>query len=105
MTVTNEDATRMVEEWREWQRAWVQGGARQWPGMDGVVDPCDTVEDLEHEVDTLRAENERLRRLLVVAYSQWQGDAFRDDLPDDRHLKVWFTVAELREIAEVVGRG
>ena len=42
---------------------------------------------------------EALRGLLQRAYVQQPGDHFRDDLPPDKMLKVWFTVAELREIA------
>jgi len=59
-----------------------------------------TTEDATQMVET---DADRMRRLLMVAYSQWQGDAFRDDLPDEKHLRVWFSVGELREIAELVG--
>lgn len=42
---------------------------------------------------------EKLCGLLQRAYVQQPGDHFRDDLPPDKMLRVWFTVAELREIA------
>ena len=49
-------------------------------------------------------ENRTLRRLLRPPFDQW-GPDLRAELPGGKMLRVWFTVAELREIAALFAEG
>ena len=114
-----DDLREQLAAWRRWQHAWVYGGERQWPGMEGVVDPYDTVEDLAREIDEMRGELATLRQcqdehygnlmaamsentdllaLLLPIWERTHAEAYRPELDSDWRM-VAMLIAELRAIA------